>query len=97
MECLAKVATSIGKPDFAEMILNLVVIKDDEEQENDKVNIASSKKNDWTTIKKEGNQFYKQKRWSEAMNCYTRAIHLNQGEAVLYSNRALCEFFPGSI
>jgi len=99
MECLANVATAIGKPDLNKIILNLAVVQDaakekQEEsltkEEKDQVNISSLKK-EWEALKQEGNQLYKQERWGEAMNCYTRAIHLNQEEAVLYSNRALCE------
>jgi len=111
MECLANVATAIGKPDLHQIILNLVAIKEDEEEkqeesvskggekekqeeltkdEKNQVNTASLKK-EWTAFKQEGNQLYKQERWSEAMNCYSQAIHLTQGEAVLYANRAQCE------
>jgi len=101
MECLANVATAVGKPDLAEIILNLVAVKDDEKkkqresvskEEGNQINEASLKEDKWTSLKQEGNLLYKQERWEEAMDCYTRAIHLNQAEAVLYSNRALCEF-----
>jgi len=100
MECLANVATAIGKPDLAKIIINLVVVEEDEaekqeesisKEEKNQINITSLKKDEWTSVKEQGNQLYKEELWEEAMNCYTRAIHLNQGEAVLYSNRALCE------
>jgi len=87
MESLANVATAIGEPDLAESIRKVVAIKD----ENNPVNVANVKEDDWASLKQEGTQHYLHKRWEEAMNCYTRAIHLNQGEAGLYSNRALCE------
>ena len=100
MECLAMVATAIEKSNLAKIILNSVLIKEDAkekqpesfvEEENSLVNVDKLKKDEWTSLKQEGNQFYKQERWTEAMNCYTRAIHINQEEPVLYSNRALCE------
>jgi len=92
MECLAQVATAIGKPDLAKLILKLVVIKEDDKEEETIAEVVNVKEDEWASLKQEGNQLYKQNRWREAMNCYTRAIHLNQEEAVLYSNRALCEF-----
>jgi len=99
MECLAMVATAIIKSDLAEIILKLIEIKVDNEKEEetftkekkDKLSAISFKKNEWVSLKQEGNKFYKEERWREAMNCYTQAIHLNQEEAALYSNRALCE------
>jgi len=35
MECLANVATAIGKPDLHQIILNLVAIKEDEEEKQE--------------------------------------------------------------
>ena len=46
---------------------------------------------DWQLIKEEGNEHYKNQPWTEAMNCYTKAIRINPKVATLYSNRALCE------
>jgi len=99
MECLAKVATAIGRPDLNQKILNLVVVKKDDKEEasippeeDHTIEVANVRKDDWTCLKQEGDQLYIQKRWREAMNCFTRAILLNQEEAVLYSSRAQCEF-----
>ncbi len=47
--------------------------------------------NEWESLKEEGNQFYKSSNWTEAMNCYTQALSRDPKQAVLYSNRALCE------
>jgi len=95
MECLANVATAIGKPDLADIILNLVAVQQDKrvsKEEKNQMNVLDSLKEDeWTSLKQEANQLFEKERWEEAMNCYTRAIHLNQQEAALYSNRALCE------
>jgi len=86
MESLAKVATAIGQPDLNQKILQSITIKDG----NSQVNVANVKE-DWVSLRQEGNKHYKEERWEEAISYFTRAIHLNQGEAVLYSNRALCE------
>jgi len=97
MESLASVATAIGKPELNEVILNLAAVQVDQtenQEEKNQVNKPSQSTlihEEWALLKEEGNQFYKEERWNDAMNCYTRAIHLNQQEAVLYSNRALCE------
>ena len=48
-------------------------------------------KSGWIQRKEEGNAHYKKSEWTEAMNCYTKAIRINPKAAVLYSNRALCE------
>jgi len=95
MESLASVASAIGQPNLNRIILNLVKDGEKENQEEkNQVNKPSESTlihTEWALLKEEGHQFYKEERWDEAMNCYTRAIHLNQQEAVLYSNRALCE------
>jgi len=94
MECLSMVATAIGQPNLKDIILNLVAVKDDSKEKQEKnqaKNISTLVQQEWALLKEEGNQFYKEERWNEAMNCYTRAIHLNQQDAVLYSNRSLCE------
>ncbi len=50
---------------------------------------------DWEKLKADGNKFYAEAKWEEAIDCYTRAISLNSKSAVLYSNRALCELQLG--
>ena len=45
----------------------------------------------WLQLKDDGSEHFKKRRWLEAMNCYTLAIRLKSDEAVLYSNRAICE------
>ena len=35
---------------------------------------------------------YRNKEWTDSMNCFTKAIRLNKTEPLLYSNRAMCEF-----
>lgn len=36
----------------------------------------------------QGNAAYKKKEWNKAVNYYTEAIKLNEGNATFYSNRA---------
>jgi len=40
--------------------------------------------------KKEGNGFYKQKKWNEAIEAYSRAIELDDTEVSFFSNRSAC-------
>lgn len=42
-------------------------------------------------LKNKGNDYFKQQKWTEAMIEYSKAICLDSTQAVLYSNRALCE------
>ncbi len=90
MEYFANIASAIGQPDLTEIIFNRVKITEDEEEKQDgnvskdeknQMNVASLKKDEWTSVKEKGNQLYKEERWEDAMNCYTRAIHLTQEEA----------------
>lgn len=46
-------------------------------------------------LKEEGNMAYKNKEYQRAINCYTKAIQLNPGDANFYSNRALSYFNLG--
>ena len=46
---------------------------------------------EWQGLKEQGNAAFRQDQFTEAMNFYTRALALAPQEAVLYSNRALCE------
>ncbi|XP_026461678.1 RNA polymerase II-associated protein 3-like [Ctenocephalides felis] len=41
-------------------------------------------------LKNEGNTFVKMSNWTKALECYTKAIQLYQGDAIYYANRALC-------
>ncbi|KAJ3650284.1 hypothetical protein Zmor_021981 [Zophobas morio] len=40
--------------------------------------------------KEKGNVFVKEKKWDEAINCYSRAIAVYSYDPVFYANRALC-------
>ncbi|XP_047110434.1 RNA polymerase II-associated protein 3 isoform X1 [Schistocerca piceifrons] len=40
--------------------------------------------------KEMGNKFVKQRKWTEALQCYTRAIERYSFDAIFYANRALC-------
>lgn len=46
-------------------------------------------------LKEEGNQAYKNREYQKAINCYTKAIHINPNDANFYSNRALSYFNLG--
>lgn len=46
-------------------------------------------------LKEQGNAAYKNKEYSRAINCYSRAIQLNPNDANFYSNRALSYFNLG--
>ena len=45
----------------------------------------------WMQWKDQGSEHFRNKKWAEAANCYTIAIKLKSDEAILYSNRAICE------
>ena len=75
-----------------------LISKECEEKVNDAINsnlfeTCDSKLAEeiWISLKEEGNKFIKEDRFTEAMASYTRAIQLRPREAVLYSNRAICE------
>jgi len=38
---------------------------------------------------KQGNECFKERRYDEAIECYTQAIGLDSSNAVLYANRAM--------
>ncbi|PAA75023.1 hypothetical protein BOX15_Mlig019947g1 [Macrostomum lignano] len=78
VECLLKLASLLGLTECREQIMSFT-------------GCAGTSGEDWEKLKIEGNEHYKNLRCTEAMNCYTGAIHINSTEAVLYSNRALCE------
>eukprot|EP01084_Bolivina_argentea_P096755 173935_1 len=50
-------------------------------------------KNDAEICKEEGNTFMKQKKYQQAVDSYTKSIHLNPKNAVYYSNRAAAYIF----
>jgi tetratricopeptide (TPR) repeat protein len=50
---------------------------------------------DWEALKQRGNQAFKRDQFTEAMNFYTQALQITSQEAVLFSNRALCELQVG--
>ena len=51
--------------------------------------MASTKS--WIQLRDEGTQHLKNHDWLKASDCYTRALSMKPDEAVLYSNRAICE------
>ncbi|PAA81453.1 hypothetical protein BOX15_Mlig024716g1, partial [Macrostomum lignano] len=53
--------------------------------------VAGDSSKDWEKLKAEGNEHYKNMKWSEAADCYSQAIGINSKVAALYSNRALCQ------
>jgi tetratricopeptide (TPR) repeat protein len=59
--------------------------------EEDSKNKRSTNEPIWKQLEEEGNNFFKDKKWTDAMNSYTKAIHINLNEASLYYQRALCE------
>ena len=83
MECLNKIATVFGFTDVEKKFRDL----DD----------SSQKESKWEQLKEEGNVHYKNSRWTEAMDCYSKAIRINPKVAILYSNRALCELQLGKL
>jgi len=103
IECLAKIAIAIATPDLTESILKLAIVDKNEKEEEGSATDEKRKEaifvdtlKEFTSLKKEGNQLYKEERWREAMTCYTQTIHLNQEEAVFQSNlssmpRTLCQ------
>lgn len=40
--------------------------------------------------KEKGNNFVKQQKWNEAIQCYTKAIECNSRNPIFYANRGLC-------
>ncbi|OMJ92559.1 hypothetical protein SteCoe_4696 [Stentor coeruleus] len=43
-------------------------------------------------LKEQGNQFFMQKQYDDAIKCYTAAIKKTSTESILYSNRARCYY-----
>ncbi|PAA81454.1 hypothetical protein BOX15_Mlig016935g1, partial [Macrostomum lignano] len=78
VECLLKLASLLGLTECREQIMSFT-------------GSVGTSGEDWEKLKIEGNEHYKNSRWTEAMNCYTGAICINSTQAILYSNRALCE------
>lgn len=79
MECLAKLASLIGKPDIEQKFRALVSIP-----ETKKLCVEC-------VINVPKSELLQLKNEDAAMNCYTRAIKMYPKEASLYSNRAECE------
>ena len=83
MECLWKIANAFKLTDIEKGFQDLAV--------------SGKGDLDWEQLKEEGNIHYKNSRWTEAFNCYTKAIKISPKGAVLYSNRALCELQLGKL
>jgi tetratricopeptide (TPR) repeat protein len=93
IECLEKVAAHVGvHPNKLRILVRRLTSRSHHAQP---VNLASESVENWEKLKADGNEFYKQAKWKEAMDCYTHAICLNSKAAALYSNRALCELQLG--
>ena len=45
----------------------------------------------WETLKEKGNALFKQGKYEDAINYYEKAININDGIEVLYSNKGTCE------
>jgi TPR repeat protein len=84
VECLAKIASLVGAKDVEEKIRERITSVE-------KCKSSILDKSDWKHLKEEGNVHFSNKRWTEAMNSYTKAIRINPNIATIYSNRALCE------
>ncbi len=83
VECLEKIATFIGAENVAEEIHKFIF------KTSMKAKVDG---NSWLQLKELGNAHYRNKEWTDSMNCFTNAIRLNKTEPLLYSNRAMCEF-----
>ena len=81
VECLENIATFIGAQNVTEEIYKFTLSKDEIDGYT------------WFQLKELGNVHFRRKEWTKSMNCYSKAIRLNKIEAVLYSNRARCEFY----
>jgi tetratricopeptide (TPR) repeat protein len=85
VECLAKIAALIGAKEVKDKILEFI------SSDGKKCKSSFLDESAWKQLKEEGNEHYKNQRWTEAMGSYTKAIRANPNIATLYSNRALCE------
>ncbi|CAF1355338.1 unnamed protein product [Didymodactylos carnosus] len=83
LETLAKLAVCIQEQDVANVIRAFTGVQI--------TLVVATSADTWLKIKEEGNERFNENQWTEAMVLYTRALQLNQQEAVLYANRALCE------
>ncbi|KAK7864304.1 hypothetical protein R5R35_009559 [Gryllus longicercus] len=63
----------------------------DSETEEDLANGDVAQLREQALYEKElGNQHVKEKRWKDAIDCYSKAILYNPHDAIFYANRALC-------
>ncbi|CAF1672082.1 unnamed protein product [Rotaria magnacalcarata] len=77
LETLANLATAIGKHDVARDI-----------QAKTSVPLILDT---WEKLKGDGDVFFEQGKWTDAMNSYTQALRWTQNQPILYANRASCE------
>lgn len=52
--------------------------------------ISEESKEKAAVFKAEGNKYFAQKKWSEAIDSYSKAIDINPNDATFYSNRSAC-------
>ncbi|KAF0716619.1 Aste57867_2748 [Aphanomyces stellatus] len=81
IERLAQIADIIGETELSKRIRNLGGSIDDIE-----ATVPPTHADAWKELKTVGNEHYMNKRWTLAMNSYTKAIRLESNKAVLYSN-----------
>ncbi|CAF1335585.1 unnamed protein product [Didymodactylos carnosus] len=94
IETLIQLASLISQPDVVEEIRSLIRTIDNDTlpASPDSLSDSTFKSNvAWQQLKEQGNMCFSNKQWTQAMNFYSEAIHLDSKQAVLYSNRALCE------
>ncbi len=105
LESMVQLATLIGREDLSQEFRRSEVKKEEEAAKVEMAVAPNSKKKKKKKKKKransqvalltvEGDALFGQRKWLEAMNCFTRALHCLTGEsegAELFAKRALCE------
>jgi len=84
LETLIKFATLIDANELKNQIET--IINDQQPKE-----VLQNRSGEWYEIKEKGNEHFKIGNFTEALIFYTKAIKLDNKQASLYSNRALCE------
>jgi TPR repeat protein len=84
LETLIKFATLIDANELKNQIET--IINDQQPSE-----VLQNRSGEWYEIKEKGNEHFKIGNFTEALIFYTKAIKLDNKQASLYSNRALCE------
>jgi TPR repeat protein len=84
LETLIKFATLIDSNELKNQIKTII---NDQQSSED----FQNKSGEWYEMKEKGNEHFKIGNFTEALIFYTKAIKLDNKQASLYSNRALCE------